>query len=195
MTSNELNEARTNPDFLKYLEEARVNSIKEKNIALMYETLDSMLVLDLDEDKINSLYEEILKLSFLSVEKLLNKGEKLDFSEPNIFYIRALYEHAIEKWTNENILGAKELLFVIANIIDDETLKNAINCMIIFLKKEMNFDEFYDGFIDLEAVNDDEKYGYFLINFNFKIDEFLKDNQDILEAEYKNLQHLIMERK
>ena len=195
MTPQELSEARTNPDFLKYLEEARVNSIKSKNIELMYETLDSMLVLDLDEEKINSLYEEILKLSFLSVEKLLNKNEKLDLSEPNIFYIRALYEHAIEKWTNENLTGAKELLFVIANIINDNILKDALNCMIIFLNKELNFDEFYDGFVDLESDNSDEKYGYFLINFNFKTADFLKDNQNILEQEYKNLQHLIMERK
>ena len=195
MTPQELSEARTNPDFLKYLEEARVNSIKSKNIELMYETLDSMLVLDLDEEKINSLYEEILKLSFLSVEKLLNKNEKLDLNEPNIFYIRALYEHAIEKWTNENLTGAKELLFVIANIINDNILKDALNCMIIFLNKELNFDEFYDGFVDLESDNSDEKYGYFLINFNFKTVDFLKDNQNILEQEYKNLQHLIMERK
>lgn len=195
MTPQELSEARTNPDFLKYLEEARVNSIKSKNIELMYETLDSMLVLDLDEEKINSLYEEILKLSFLSVEKLLNKNEKLDLNEPNIFYIRALYEHAIEKWTNENLTGAKELLFVIANIINDNILKDALNCMIIFLNKELNFDEFYDGFVDLESDSSDEKYGYFLINFNFKTADFLKDNQNILEQEYKNLQHLIMERK
>lgn len=195
MTPQELSEARTNPDFLKYLEEARVNSIKSKNIELMYETLDSMLVLDLDEEKINSLYEEILKLSFLSVEKLLNKNEKLDLNEPNIFYIRALYEHAIEKWTNENLTGAKELLFVIANIINDNILKDALNCMIIFLNKELNFDEFYDGFVDLESDNSDEKYGYFLINFNFKTADFLKDNQNILEQEYNNLQHLIMERK
>lgn len=195
MTPQELSEARTNPDFLKYLEEARVNSIKSKNIELMYETLDSMLVLDLDEEKINSLYEEILKLSFLSVEKLLNKNEKLDLNEPNIFYIRALYEHAIEKWTNENLTGAKELLFVIANIINDNILKDALNCMIIFLNKKLNFDEFYDGFVDLESDNSDEKYGYFLINFNFKTADFLKDNQNILEQEYKNLQHLIMERK
>ncbi|WP_418187532.1 hypothetical protein ACNSOP_05305 [Aliarcobacter lanthieri] len=73
MTNEELFQARTNPDFLKYLEEARVNSIKAKNIALMYETLDSMLVLDLDEDKINELYQEILKTAFDNVEKIIEK--------------------------------------------------------------------------------------------------------------------------
>lgn len=195
MTPQELSEARTNPDFLKYLEEARVNSIKSKNIELMYETLDSMLVLDLDEEKINFLYEEILKLSFSSVEKLLDKNEKLDLNEPNIFYIRALYEHAIEKWTNENLNGAKELFFVIANIVSDDILKDSLNCMIVFLNKELNFDEFYDSFVDLEANNSDEKYGYFLTDFNFIKEDFLKENRTILEQEYKNLQHLIMERK
>ena len=67
MDKEELFQARTNPDFLKYLNETRVNSIKAKDIALMYETLDSMLVLDLDEEQINELYQEILKLAFENV--------------------------------------------------------------------------------------------------------------------------------
>ena len=40
-----------------------------QDIGLMYETLDSMLVLDLDEENINKLYEQILKTSFEQVEK------------------------------------------------------------------------------------------------------------------------------
>ena len=53
MDKEALFQARTNPDFLKYLEEARVNSMKAEDIGLMYETLDSMLVLDLDEENVN----------------------------------------------------------------------------------------------------------------------------------------------
>ena len=45
MDNETLFQARTNPDFLKYLEESRINSIKSQDIGLMYETLDSMLVL------------------------------------------------------------------------------------------------------------------------------------------------------
>lgn len=194
MTNEELFQARTNPDFLKYLEEARINSIKAQDIGLMYETLDSMLVLDLDEDNVNSLYEEILKLAFLSVENIVDKNEKLKLEDDSLLYVRALYEHAIEKWTNENIEGAKELVFVISNIIDDEVLQKSLNVLIVFLSKNTNFDEFYDENIDFEA-EDDEKYGYFITNFNFKQDEFLKKNSDVLKSEYEKLQHLIMERK
>ncbi|MFV7789577.1 hypothetical protein ACNO6Z_01855 [Aliarcobacter lanthieri] len=195
MTNEELFQARTNPDFLKYLEEARVNSIKAKNIALMYETLDSMLVLDLDEDKINELYQEILKTAFDNVEKIIEKKEKLNLDDENLFYVRALYEYSIEKWTNENISGAKELIFVIENILDDEILKKSLNVLFVFLLKSLDFDTFYDKYIFNDSKIEDEKYGYFITNFNFDIDNFLKQNKDILEEEYKNLQHLIMERK
>ena len=77
MDKEALFQARTNPDFLKYLEETRVNSMKAQDIGLMYETLDSMLVLGLDEEDINKLYEQILKTSFSNVEKILTKHEKL----------------------------------------------------------------------------------------------------------------------
>ncbi|WP_418184924.1 hypothetical protein ACNSOS_08280 [Aliarcobacter vitoriensis] len=195
MTNEELFQARTNPDFLKYLEEARLNSIKSKNIALMYETLDSMLVLDLDEDKVNELYQTILKTAFDNVEKIIEKKVKLSLEEDNFFYTRALYEHAIEKWTNENLKGAKDLFFVISNITDDEILQKSLNVLLIFLSKNTDFDTFYDKYVFSDSPIEDEKYGYFITSFNFDKDDFLKQNSEILEKEYENLQYLIMEKK
>jgi hypothetical protein len=191
MDKEALFQARTNPDFLKYLEEARVNSMKAEDVGLMYETLDSMLVLDLDEEKVNELYQQILKTSFSNVEKILNKNEKLNLEGDNLLYVRALYEHAIEKWSYENFDGAKELIFVIANIIEDENLEKALNVLIVFLSSKINLDDFYDTRVDLEADVDDEKYGYFIMNFKFDNQEFLNENKNILENEYKNLKHLL----
>lgn len=193
MTNEELFAARTNPDFLKFLEEARVNSIKDKNIALMYETLDSMLILDLDENKINELYQEILKEAFESVEKILEEDKKLNLEDNNLFYTRALYEHAIEKWTNDNLEGAKELFFVIANLVEDERFKKDLNALLIFLAKDTSFDDFFDNYIG-SSVNEDEKYGYFISDFNFDLDLFLQENKQVLDKEYKSMQHLIKER-
>lgn len=191
MDKQQLFEARTNPDFLKYLEEARVNSMKAKDIGLMYETLDSMLVLDLDEEKINELYSEILKTSFENVEKIVNKDEKLKLVDDNLLYVRALYEHAIEKWSYENFDGAKELFFVMANIIDDEKLEKALNILIVVLSNKEQLDNFYDEKVNYELANDDEVYGYFIVDFNFDEDEFLAQNEALLKSEYLNLKHLI----
>ena len=191
MDKNELNEARTNPDFLKYLEEARVKSIKEENIRVMYETLDSMLILDLDEEKINKLYEQILKTSFANVEKIVNENKKLKLEDENLLYVRAFYEHAIEKWSYDNFDGAKELIFVLANIIEDETLELALNTLIIILSQKESLDSFYDEKVDLEAEDLEEKYGYFIVNFKFNKEEFINNNKDILSSEYENLKHLL----
>ena len=191
MDKEALFEARTNPDFLKYLEEARINSMKAEDIGLMYETLDSMLVLDLDEEKVNKLYEQILKTSFSNVEKILSKHAKLNLEDDNLLYVRALYEHAIEKWSHDNFDGAKDLIFVLANIVDDEALVKSLKILIVFLSSKIGLDDFYDTRVDLEVDVDDEKYGYFITNFNFDNQEFLDENKDILETEYKNLKHLL----
>ena len=191
MDKEALFQARTNPDFLKYLEEARINSMKAEDIGLMYETLDSMLVLDLDEENVNKLYEQILKTSFSNVEKILENHGKLNLEGDNLLYVRALYEHAIEKWSYDNFDGAKDLIFVLANIIKDEVLEKALNILIIFLASEIQLDDFYDTKVDLEVELEDEKYGYFIMNFRFDNQKFLEENKNILEKEYKNLKHLL----
>lgn len=191
MDKEALFQARTNPDFLKYLEEARINAMKAEDIGLMYETLDSMLVLDLDEEKVNKLYEQILKTSFANVEKIVNKNEKLNLDGDNLLYVRALYEHAIEKWSYENFDGAKELIFVLANIIDDSALEKALNVLIVILSFKTQLDDFYDTKVDLEADVDDEKYGYFITNFKFVSEDFLNENKEILTKQYEKLKHLL----
>lgn len=191
MDKEALFQARTNPDFLKYLEETRVNSMKAGDIGLMYETLDSMLILDLDEENIHKLYEQILKTSFENVEKIIENNEKLKLEGDNLLYVRALFEHAVEKWSYDNFDGAKELFFVISNIIDDEILEKSLNILIIFLSSKIQIDDFYDTRVDLDSNIDDEKYGYFITNFRFDKQEFLNENKNILEREYKNLKHLL----
>lgn len=190
MEKSELFEARTNPEFLDFLEKARQKSIEEKNISLMYETLDSMLVLDLDEKKINELYDAILKTAFDSIDDILHKDKKLKLEGVQLLYVRAVYEHCLEKWTYDNFDGAKQLAFILANIIDDERLKKALDVLIICLSKDESFDSFYENKVN-QTVSEDEIYGYFIVDFSFDIEKFLKENQKILENEYKNLNYLL----
>ena len=191
MDKEQLQEARTNPDFLKYLEETRVEAISTKNISALYEVLDSFLVLDLDEEKINSVYQHILQISFESVETIVNENRKLKLEGDDLFYVRAFYEHAIEKWSYENFDGAKELIFVLSNITEDEILCNALQIHIIALSKKIDLDSFYEKEVDLESSSEEEKYGYFITNFNYNKKEHLENNIKTLEKEYENLKHLL----
>lgn len=191
MDKSELNQARTNPDFLNYLEQTRVDALKTENISALYEVLDSFLILDLDEDKVNEVYEAILKISFSKVEEIVNSGKKLALKEEQLFYVRSFYEHAIEKWSYGDIEGAKQLFFVLYNILDDERLEDALKIHVIALAKGMDLDTFYEKKVDINNVLEDETHGYFIVNFNFAPKLFLKENASILEKEYENLKYLL----
>ncbi len=191
MDKKELQEARTNPDFLKYLEQTRKDAIDLKNISAMYEVLDSYLILDLEEDKINDLYENILKVAFEKIEVLVGQNKKLTLDGDELFYIRSFYEHSIEKWSYDSYDGAKELLFILTQIVDDEKLMLALNMHLLMCSKQITLDDFYDQYVDNDTSNDNEKYGYFIVNYKIDVKNFLKENKDVLDTEYENLKHLM----
>ena len=191
MTNEELHEARTNPEFLNYLENTRVDALKTKNISALYEVLDSLLILDLEEEKINSVYENILKISFENVEQIVNSGKKIKLKDDELFYVRSFYEHAIEKWSYNDLKGAKELFFVLANIIEDEYLSDSLNIHLVACAKEFDLDSFYEKKVNVNSVPINENYGYFITSFNFEIKDFLDENSEILKTEYTNLKHLL----
>jgi len=191
MTQAELNQARTNPEFLKYLEETRNDAIETNNISALYEVLDSLLILDLEEEKINGVYEHILKISFERVDAIVNSGKKLTLEGDELFYVRSFYEHAIEKWSVDDIDGTKELLFVLSNIIDDGILQRALNVHLIACSKNYNLEQFYENMVNPEPSELEEKYGYFIVSFKEDTDTFLKDNAVVLKTLQHNLQHLL----
>ncbi len=191
MTQDELNQARTNPEFLTYLEKTRVDAIKTKNISALYEVLDSLLILDLEEEKVNDVYEHILKIAFENVDNIVNTGKKLRLEGDELYYVRSFYEHAIEKWSCDDIEGAKELLFVLSNIIDDGLLQRALNVHLIACSKNYNLEQFYENMVNPEPSELEEKYGYFIVSFQEETEKILKDNTVVLKTLQHNLQHLL----
>ncbi|PHR69474.1 MAG: hypothetical protein COA66_14715 [Arcobacter sp.] len=191
MNQSELNEARSNPDFLEYLEKTRVDAISSKNIEALYEVLDTMLILDLDEAKINSIYEHILSISFDEVQIIIDAGKKLSLDNHELYLVRSFYEHAIEKWSNEQFDAAKELLFVLCNILEDEILEKSLNVHLLALANNTTLDDFYEHKVDSSSVSSEEKYAYFIDAYNFNIDEYLEENKIKLEKEYASLKHLL----
>jgi len=173
------------------LEQTRKDAIGLKNISAMYEVLDSYLILDLQEDKINDLYENILKVAFEQIEVLVGQNKKLTLEGDELFYIRSFYEHSIEKWSYESYDGAKELLFILTQIVDDEKLMLALNMHLVMCSRQINLDDFYDKYVDNDASNDNDKYGYFIVNYKIDVENFLKENKDVLDTEYENLKHLM----
>ena len=150
---------------------------------------NNILEKDLEEEKTNKIYEEILKVATLNLEEKLEKNELLKLENIDFLTIRAFYELAIEKWSNSDFELAKALFFTLANSINDDFLKKNMEVLIVNLSKELDFEDFYEEFVDKD------EHGYFITTFNFDVDDFLKNHQEFLQKEYENLKHLIEKRK
>jgi hypothetical protein len=191
MNQDELNKARTNPEFISYLADKENEVIESKDISGLYEVLDTLLVLDLDEQRIHNVYSEILKLSFDQIEERLKDKKKLSLDNDDIYFIRSFYEHAIEKWSIENYGGAKELFFILTQIVEDEKLIDALNIHLVACTNNMDMDKFYETQVNTDIEPSEEKYGYFILDFKFDKQEYLNNNLELIKKQYKQLKHLL----
>lgn len=192
MTQEELEQARLNPDFLGFLEKKEQNALDTRNIKELYEVLDSLLILDLDDERINKVYETILSVAFDGIGTKLDNHTKLFLENDDDFlYIRAFYEHAIEKWSCGNFQGAKELLFVLSQIVDDSLLLEAINVKLLACHENKDLDNFYETTVFHQQTARDEKYGYFILDFKFDTKNYLNSKTKELEAIDTELKHLL----
>ena len=191
MNQDELNNARTNPEFLAYLEVREKEVMELKSISGLYEVLDTLLVLDLDEQRIHKVYEEILKVSFDKIEIRLKDKKKLSLDDDDIYFIRSFYEHAIEKWSLLNFDGAKELFFILTQIAEDQSLVDSINVHLIACAKEFDMDKFYETQVIHDQEQSEDKYGYFIMNYKFNAKEYLEENSKLLQEQFESLKHLL----
>jgi hypothetical protein len=191
MTTEELEQARLNPEFLGFLEKKETEALESKNIKELYEVLDTLLILDLSDERINKVYETILLVAFDGIGSKLDSHTKLTLDVDDFLFIRAFYEHAIEKWSSNNFQGAKELLFVLSQIVDDELLHEAINVKLIACSEGKDLDNFYETTVFHQQTARDEKYGYFILDFKFDTKNYLDSKTKALETIYDDLKHLL----
>ncbi len=191
MTQDEMIKASSDPEFLKYLEIREKEVLSTKDISGLYEVLDMLLILDLQDDRINKIYETILMVAFDNIELKLKNNIKLTVDGDDLYYIRAFYEHSIEKWSRDDFKGAKELFFILTQIVEDELLLNAITVKMLACDDKEDMEKFYDEKVEHQQTARDEKYGYFLLDFKFDINKYLDDNSDRLIKIYEELKPLL----
>jgi hypothetical protein len=191
MTQDEMIKASSDPEFLKYLEVKEKEVLSTKDISGLYEVLDMLLILDLQDERINKIYETILMVAFDNIELKLKNNIKLTVDGDDLYYIRAFYEHSIEKWSRDDFKGAKELFFILTQIVEDELLLNAITVKMLACDDKEDMEKFYDEKVEHQQTARDEKYGYFLLDFKFDINKYLDDNSDRLIKIYEELKPLL----
>jgi hypothetical protein len=191
MTEQEMQEARTNPEFLKYLQQKEDEAINTKDLASLYEVLDNLLILDLDEQRVQKVYETILDTAFTKIEQRLLDDSKLKLNNNDIYFIRAFYEHAVEKYSYKDFEGAMKLFFILSELVEDEKLAKSMAIHLIACDNKTDMDKFYTTMVSSNQMDQDEQYGYFIVNYNFDIDNYLDQNKKQLQKLANQLGDLI----
>jgi len=191
MTQEEIIKASTDPEFLSYLQQREKEVLETKKVSGLYEVLDMLLILDLDPSRIDKVYETILFVAFENIEQILKDNSKLTLENDDIYYVRAFYEHAIEKWSRDDFKGAKELFYILSQIVKDDLLLDALNIKLLATNNSEDMEKFYDEKIEHQQTARDEKYGYFLLDFKFDKKEYLEKNIETLNVIYDELKSLL----
>ena len=173
---------KQNDEFMANLVLLEEEMNKEKSIQKGYQLLDALLLVSEDEDKINDVFTFILKEAFDRLAEYLSQQKGFDLSsEEDLFTARAIYEHAIERYSENDMKGAKELFQVLHYMLDEEMLKDAMMVHAISVMKDKDFDTFISEIADTDNIDTESKFGYFLTNFKLDKDRYLEENSELVE--------------
>ncbi|BCD62570.1 hypothetical protein NitYY0826_C1448 [Nitratiruptor sp. YY08-26] len=174
-------------EFLQNLEEQKRSALRSKDIVKMYDVLDTMLALDMEEENIDLLYQNILETAFDTLTQMLTEGQKFDFHKEFDEYVaRAIYEHALERWDRGERKGAKELFLVLSFLVP-QNYKDAMFLSLVATAKGMSLDEFLNNFVAKEKI---EEESFFFDKFTDNAKKFLKENEKTLDEELKKAEKL-----
>ncbi len=191
MTPEDFSDLKNNPEFMMQLKNKEDEAVKAKNVQGMYEVLDTSVMLDLSSERLDRIYTEILQTVFDRLADKLSKEEFFDINDPEELYtLRGIYEHGIERWSEDDFKGAKEIFLILHYTANDELLSQAMMPHIAAAASQMKLDDFIDELVDTKNPNDHEIYSFFLTNFKSSVEGFMKEKAGVLEAALGELENL-----
>jgi len=177
----DIEELKTNREFLANLVLLEEEMNEQKSIQKGYQLLDALLLVSDDEDKINDVFTFILREAFDKLAEYLSQQRGFDLSkEEELFTARAIYEHAIERYSENDMKGAKELFQVLHYMVDDSRLKDSMMVHAVSVMIGKNFDTFMEEIADTTKYDVTDDLAYFLLYFQMDIDEFLKKHSKVV---------------
>lgn len=182
---------KKNEEFLANLLLLEEEMKEEKSIQKGYQLLDALLLVSEDEEKINDTFTFILREAFDKLAEYLSRQKGFDLSrEEELFTARAIYEHAIERYSENDMKGAKELFQVLHYMVDEERLKDAMMVHAVSVMQGKDFDTFIEKIADTDHYDVNDELAYFLKNFRIDTKKFLDENHDLVEKAKEELKVL-----
>jgi len=168
MSEKEIEELKNDPQFQENLKLLEKEMREQESIAKGYQLLDAKLVTGADEDDINEIFTFIVNKAFDNLAQVLSERGKLDLSNPEEWATaRAIYEHGIQRYSENDLKGAKEIFLALHHIIEHKEISDAMMIHAAALMAGHSFDSFIENIADVSDydVTADEASAFFITTF------------------------------
>jgi hypothetical protein len=157
---------KKDPEFIENLKRLESEMKEEHSIAKGYQVLDAKLVTEAGEDEINDVFTFIVNTAFDRLSSYLTEPKKFDMSDPEDFATaRAIYEHGIQRYSENDQKGAKEIFLVLYHMFTLDDLKDAMMIHACAVMSGTEFESFIEEFADVSEVNPEDPMAFFITTF------------------------------
>ena len=148
---------------MKRLEE---EMYREKSIDKGYKLLGSKMVIESSEDEINDIFTFIVNQAFDVLADNLTQYKGFSTTNPEeLATARAIYEHGIQRYSENDIKGAKEIFLVLHHTIEDDDLKESMMIHACAVMAGHSFDDFIKNLADTSAIDETSPTAFFIQDF------------------------------
>jgi len=160
-------ELKKDPEFLANIKRLEEECKEEESIAKGYQLLDAQLVIEAPEDDINEIFTFIVNTAFDKLAEYLSTHKSFDVVH-NIeerAIARAIYEHAIQRYSENDKKAAREMFLVLHHAIDHQEIKDAMMIHACAVMAGNSFDNFIEEMVDVSSIDETDPLAFFIQTF------------------------------
>ena len=159
-------ELKKDPEFLANIKRLEQECKEEESIAKGYQLLDAQLVIEAPEDDINEVFTFIVNTAFDRLAEYLSTHKSFDMNDIEERAIaRAIYEHAIQRYSENDQKGAKEMFLVLHHTINHDELKDAMMIHACAVMAGNSFESFIQDMVDVSGIDETDPLAFFIQSF------------------------------
>jgi len=159
-------EFKKDPEFLANIKRLEEECKKEQSISKGYQLLDAQLIIEVPEDEINEIFTFIVNNAFDRLAQKLTDSQNFNMQDTeDLATARAIYEHGIQRYSENDKKGAKEIFLVLNYTIDHDDLKDAMMVHAAAVMAGHSFEDFIENLVDVTGVDENDPLAFFIQTF------------------------------
>ncbi len=153
-------------NFINDLKRLETEMKEQKSIDKGYQLLGAKLAIEAEEDDINEIFTFIVNQAFDVLAENLVQERGFDLTNPEeLATARAIYEHGIQRYSENDIKGSKEIFLILHYTISDSEIKDAMMIHACAVMAGHSFDDFVNNLADTSSVDENDPTAFFIQTF------------------------------